>query len=90
MPLPIPKAHPTSTTRILCRPSHIPVPTTIPQGTYADAVLVEDVNEAEEASEEEIVTPITALLEKPLIRTVKRTRTKEKLWIMGHANVPKY
>ena len=38
-------------------------------------------------SEEEIVTP---LLEHPLIRTYKRTRTREKSWNVGHANVPKY
>ena len=68
----------------------IPVPTMIPQRTYDHVVLVEDVNKVEEASKEEIVTPVILLLEQPMIRTGKRTGTKEKLWNMGHANFPKH
>ena len=65
VPIPAPKAHLTSTTSTDPRMSCIPVPMLIPQRTYADAVLVEDINEVKEAGKEEIVTPVTPLLENP-------------------------
>ena len=64
--------------------------------SYADAVLVEDVNELEEASEEGIaplavlLPPPVPLFEEPLVRTGKRIRTKPKSWNVGHKNVRKY
>ena len=71
-------------------------PTAIPRRTYADAVLVDDVNKVEEASEEEIEPraviepPAVPVIEEPLICTGKRARTKPKSWNVGHKNVSKY
>ena len=64
-----PQAPPTSTTRSEPRESKIPVSTAIPKKTYADAVLLEDVNKVEEGSEEEEIMPLAVLLlEQPKIR----------------------
>ena len=71
-----PQAPPTSTTRTDPHESKIPVPTAIPRRTYADAVLVEDINAVEESTEEEIMPPAVPLLEQPLIRPGKRVRKK--------------
>ena len=86
-----PDAPPTSTTRTKPRESKLLVPTAIPSRTYAAAVLFEDVNEVEEAAdEEEIVPPAVPLLQQPLLRTGKRTRTQQQKYNVGHKNVPKY
>ena len=85
------KTPPTSTTRTEPRKSNILAPTAILRLTYANAVLVEDVKEVEEASkEEEIEPPAVLLLKQPLICTGKRTRTKPKSYVVGHRDVPKY
>ena len=36
------------------------------------------------------MTPVTPLIEQPLIRTGKCARTKEKSWNVGHTNIPKF
>ena len=87
---------PQSVTPATPRVSQLVTPTAIPRRSYADAVLVEDVDELEEASEEGIAPPAVLppppvpLFEEPLVRTGKRTRTKPKSYNVGHKNVPKY
>ena len=59
---------PTSTTRSRPRESLLPVPTAIPRHTYTNTVLVEDVNDVEESTEEEEINPpAVPLLEQPLV-----------------------
>ena len=41
-------------------------------------------------AKKEIEPPAVPLLEEPVIRTGKGTRTKPKSYVVGHKNVPKY
>ena len=85
---PIPPSNPpTSTTRNEPCMLHMLFPTRVPPRTCIDAVLLEDLNEVEEASKKAIASP---LLEQPLMCTGKRTRTKPRSYNVSHKYATKY
>ena len=84
------QAPPTSTMSTGPRESLIPVPTVIPPRTYADAVLVKDINEVGETTEEDIAPTAVPLLEQPLIRPGKRVKKKPTSYKATHKDTNKY